>query len=145
MKLERALFVIALLAGASGAWAASNLNLSKSNVNRDFPRAAIFTASTDLDASQPQVVYTTPDSSDALLTQVCVGAAAGGVLVRAGSASIAHIAAGQCQTFTPAVVLPRGAALTCTAAAAAEATFCMISGVVGSDAKQGPTPSTETQ
>ncbi len=136
MKAKAILQVVAFLAlSAAGAWATSNLNLSKSNINRQFPRAAVVTASSDINGARAQLVYTTPADSDFLLTQVCVGAAAGGVLVQAGGASIVLVPSGQCQTFSPGAILPPGQPVTCTTFAEEANTFCSITGLLGPAAR----------
>jgi hypothetical protein len=119
------------------AWAASNLNLSKSNVNREFPRGTFVTASTDISGAVSQIVYRTPVTGDFILTQVCVGLATGGTLLQAGGVSIAQVGSGLCQAFTPGMVLPRDQLVTCTTFAADANTFCTITGVLEPPA---PTP-----
>lgn len=136
---NKALLVIgASLAAPVAVWAASNLNLSKSNINREFPRTAVVTASADISFEIAPILYTTPADADFLLTQVCVGPADGGVLVQAGGVSVVHIASGQCQVFTPGLILPRDAPVTCTVYSAGVHSFCTISGLVG------PAPRTPT-
>ncbi len=85
-----ALICVALVASNSGA--TSNLNLSKSNVNRvrDFPSAAVTTASLNLTGpSDTEVIYTTPTSGDFILTQFCASPSPdGGVLLSAAGLGV---------------------------------------------------------
>ena len=123
------------------AWAASNLNLSKSNINR-LSRATLVSVSTTVSGAVSQIVYTTPASGDFVLTQVCTGIATGGVLVQIGGVSIAQVGSGTCQTF-PGLLLPPAQLLTCTAFDP-EATnnFCTITGLLGPATPPTPTPRT---
>ena len=114
---------------ATSVWATSNLNLSKSNINRTFPRSKFVTATVDISGSQSALVYQVPADVDFVLTQVCVGPVSGGVRIQVGGASIAHVASGTCQSFDPGVVLQPEGAVTCTTFAE-EQTFCMISGLL---------------
>jgi len=141
LKRGLLLAVIAVLF-ATSVWATSNLNLSKSNVNRTFPRAKFVTATVDVSGSQSALVYQVPATGDFILTQVCVGPVSGGVRIQVGGASIAHVASGSCQSFDPGVVLQPDAAVTCTTFATEEATFCMISGLYSPAPGSTPTPRT---
>jgi len=146
--LERRLvqMKISLLVGAiiglfvTPSWAASNLNLSKSNINREFPRGSFVTASADISGAVSQIVYRTPASGDFVLTQVCAGLVTGGILLQAGGTSIAQVGSGLCQTFTPGMVLPADQFVTCTTFSAAN-TFCTITGVLE---PPGPLPTPTT-
>jgi hypothetical protein len=115
---------------ATSSWATSNLNLSKSNINREFPRGQFVTASTDFSGAVSQIVYTTPPTGDFILTQVCTGLATGGTLVQVGGVRIAQVGSGLCQTFTPGTVLLPGQVVTCTTFDADASTFCTITGVL---------------
>ncbi len=135
--------LIALL--ATNASAANNLNLSKSNVNREFPSASIATASVTLGASESAIVYTTPARGDFILTQFCASPdATGGIRLDAGKlGSIAQSGTTSCITFTPGVSIPQNSTVSCTtnpsgAAAVSSAAvtpalpasfFCSISGM----------------
>ena len=68
------------------AWATSNLNLSKSNINR-LSRATLVSASTTLSGAISQIVYRTPSSGDFVLTQVCTGISNGGASSRSAASA----------------------------------------------------------
>jgi hypothetical protein len=132
------LFAAAISAAllTTNAWGSSNLNLSKSNVNRvrDFPNAAVTTASLNLSGpSDTEVIYTTPASGDFILTQFCASPAPdGGVLLSAtGLVGIAQAGLTTCFTFTPGLSIPKNSALSCATFSGASpgSYFCMISGV----------------
>ena len=74
---QSAVLVAAVLTLATGAWAASNLNLSKSNINRLQRLSTPVTASADISGDRPTLVYRTPDNADFVLTQVCNGGVGG--------------------------------------------------------------------
>jgi hypothetical protein len=121
---------------AANSWGSSNLNLSKSNVNRvrDFPNAAVTTASINITGpSDTEVVYTTPASGDFILTEFCASPLPdGGVLLSAaGLGGIAQAGLTSCFTFTPGLSIPKGSAVSCSTASGASpgSYFCMISGV----------------
>jgi len=121
---------------ATNSWGSSNLNLSKSNINRvkDFPNAAVTTASINLTGpSDTEVVYTTPASGDFILTQFCASPSPdGGVLLSAaGLGGIAQAGLTNCFTFTPGLSIPKGSAVSCSTfpGASPGSYFCMISGV----------------
>jgi hypothetical protein len=125
---------VALL--ATNAWGTSNLNLSKSNINRvrDFPNAAVITASLNLTGpSDTQVIFTTPAAGDFILTEFCASPSPdGGVLLSAnGLGGIAQTGLTSCFTFTPGLSIPKNSALSCStfSGASAGSYFCMISGV----------------
>ena len=135
---------VALL--ATNSWGTSNLNLSKSNVNREFPNASIVTASVNLGASESAILYNTPDKGDFILTQFCASPdATGGIRLDATKlGSVAQSGSTSCITFTPGVSIPHSSTVSCTtnAAAAAAASpsstnsaaavasfFCSISGM----------------
>lgn len=124
------------------AWAGSNLNLSKSNVNR-LSRATLVSVSTTFSGAVSQIVYNTPSSGDFVLTQMCTGISNGGVLVQIGGVSVAQVGSGNCQTFS-GLLLPPNQVLTCTSFDP-EATnnFCTISGLLGPATPQ-PTPTPRT-
>jgi hypothetical protein len=63
MKRVLPLAVIGVLF-ATAVLAASNLNLSKSNINRTFPRSKFVTASVDVTGSQSAFVYQVPSDGD---------------------------------------------------------------------------------
>jgi hypothetical protein len=124
----------AIVMAAANSWGAVNLNSSKSNVNRDYPKAAIATASATVGGpSVSQILYTTPEKGDFILTQFCASPDAnGGIrLDVTGLGSIAQTGAVSCFTFSPGISIPRSAVVSCsTTAAASEGTyFCMISGM----------------
>ena len=116
---------------ATTCWAASNLNLSKSNINREFPRGSYVSASANIAGAVSQIVYRTPANADFILMQVCTGVVTGGTLIQAGGVNIAQVGSGLCQTFTPGIVLPPDEAVTCTTFAEDASTFCTIAGIVG--------------
>jgi len=124
-----------LLVGASigllavSSWAAS-VNTTRSNTFREFPRAALVTASTEVSGAVSRIVYTTPAAGDFILTQVCTGLATGGTLVQAGGAGIAQVGSGLCQTFTPGMALPPDQVVTCTTFDAMASSFCTINGLL---------------
>ena len=125
------------------AWAASNLNLGKSNVNR-LSRGTLVSATTTFSGAVSEIVYNTPSSGDFVLIQVCTGISNGGVLVQIGGSSIAMVASGTCQAFSGSgLLLPPDQLLTCTSFDV-EATnnFCTISGLLASAPPSTPTPRT---
>jgi hypothetical protein len=130
-----ALILVAML--ATNSWATSNLNLSKSNVNRvrDFPNAAVTTASINITGpGDTETVYTTPASGDFILTEFCASLQPdGGVLLSAaGLGGIAQTGpTTSCFTFTPGLSIPKGSLVSCSTASGASpgSYFCMISGV----------------
>ncbi|MFN8643212.1 MAG: hypothetical protein U0802_16715 [Candidatus Binatia bacterium] len=133
----RAVAAVVLL--ATGAWAASNLNLSKSNINR-LAVGKLLSASVNLVGQVSALVYTTPADADVVLTQVCVGKAAGGVLVQIAGVGIAQVGSGSCQTFSPGLILTRDAPLSCTSFDPETSSFCSITGIVGLASPPTPTP-----
>ena len=133
---------VALL--ATNSFATSNLNLSKSNINRvkEFPAGAVTTASVNLGPGESAIVYNTPTSGDFILTQFCASPdAPGGIRLDAtGLGGIAQTGTTSCFTFTPGVSIPKGSTLSCTtfapvvgASSAAlvvtSSYFCTISGM----------------
>ena len=129
-----ALLLVAML--STNSWGSSNLNLSKSNVNRvrDFPNAAVTTASINITGpNDTEIVYTTPASGDFILTEFCASPQPdGGVLLSAaGLGGIAQAGLTSCFTFTPGLSIPKGSAVSCstTSGASPGSYFCMISGV----------------
>ena len=76
----------------------SNLDLSKSNVNR-LRGSRLVRASVDLQGQASYIVYSTPADADFVLTDVCVGNAAGGVLVAIGGNGLVQLASGSLPTF----------------------------------------------
>jgi hypothetical protein len=132
------ILALALVAvAATNSESAANLNLSKSNINRMFPDTAVLVAaSATLSGPKqtPTVVYTTPTTGDFILTQACTSPVNGGIRLDASNlGGIAHVGSSgsSCQTFTPGVILPKAAAITCTTnAAVADGDFCMITGVL---------------
>ena len=123
-----------LVAAATMAWAAINLNGSKSNVYSTFGRSFFVSATESLTGpSETVTVYTTPETGNFILTQLCVGPANGGIRLAAnGFGPIAHTSfQDYCQIFSPGFVVPPNSAMTCSTTAAAEAGdhFCTISGM----------------
>lgn len=127
-----------LLSIAPPARATSNLNLSKSNINREFPKSQIVSGVTTLSGpSQSQVVYTTPSNADFILTQFCSSKVSGGVRLSAsGFGGVAQTGNELCYSFAPGMSLPRASAISCatTAAASPGDYFCTISGALNPDA-----------
>ena len=137
-----AIFVVAL---ATDSWGGSNLNLSKSNINRLQNNSLVITASVNLGASESVLIYTAPASGDFMLTQFCASPdATGGIRLDASAlGSIAQTTTAlSCFTFNPGVSIPKGSNVSCTtnpsgtAAAAAPSAlpssgvfFCTISGL----------------
>jgi len=144
---QSAVQIAAVLVLASSAWATSNLNLSKSNINRLSKLSTPLTASADVSGDAPTVVYRTPVNADFVLTQVCVGPINGGVYlnyawdVEQNVRPLAFVPSGSCTTFAGlGMALPQGGNLSCTPAFDFETrTFCTISGLVG-QALPSPTP-----
>jgi hypothetical protein len=135
----RSLFRVAALTTlmATSASATSNLNLSKSNINRLQRGGTLVTATTEVRGEAPSVVYTTPANADFVLTQVCAGPVNGGVFLGSGwpfppsQVRLAFVGGGLCQTFTPGMPLPPSQPVTCAASFDFEATtFCTISGIL---------------
>jgi hypothetical protein len=117
----------------SFAWAATNLNSSRSNIYREFPGTVLVSASTPLSAAHvAQTVYTTSATGDFVLTQFCASPVSGGTrLAAVGLGGIAHTADTLCYTFQPGVIMPKGAAITCTTTEFAGLSgFCMITGLL---------------
>jgi hypothetical protein len=134
MKRRSLTLISSILALAvSGAWAASNLNSSKSNLNREYPNGRIVSATTTLSGpNDAQVAYTTSAKGDFILTQLCTSPVNGGVLLSAsGFGGIAHTGSELCYTFTPGVSVPKDSQLVCSTTQHAEPGphFCTISGV----------------
>ena len=72
MKTIRSLVVaIFVVAVATNSWGGSNLNLSKSNINRLQNNSIVITASANLGASESVLIYTAPANGDFMLTQFC--------------------------------------------------------------------------
>ncbi len=122
---------------ATSARATSNLNLSKSNINRLQRGGTLVTATTDVRGETPSVVYTTPANADFVVTQICAGPINGGVFLGSGwpvppsPVRLAFVGGGQCQTFTPGMPLPPNQTVTCAASFDFEATtFCTITGIL---------------
>jgi hypothetical protein len=128
----------------TNSWATSNLNLSKSNINRylPYPNAALTTATANVPAGGTVQVYTTPVLGDFILTQFCASPdAIGGVRLNAVNfGDIAQTVNNgvSCFTFTPGVSIPKNSALTCSnggtsvpniATSSAANYFCTISGM----------------
>ena len=131
-----AALVVLLVASA---WAGANLNLSKSNINR-LRGSRLVRASVDLHGQASYLVYSTPADADFVLTDVCVGNAAGGVLVAIGGDSLVQLASATCQHFSPGMILPPDAPLTCTAFDPETNGFCTIGGTLGLPFPATPTP-----
>jgi len=140
--MKTALLVGAIISlFATHSWATANLNLSKSNINKNFPKGKFVTAATDISGARAQIVYMTPVTGDFILTQICTGLATGGTLLQAGGVSIAHVGSGLCQTFTPGMVLAPDQPVTCTTFDLEASTFCTITGVLEPPASTPrPTP-----
>jgi len=136
--VRSALHVSALIAlTATSAWATSNLNLSKSNINRLQRGGILVTASTEVRGETPIVVYTTPANADFVLTQICAGPVNGGVILGSGwlfppsQVRLAFVGGGLCQAFAPGMPLPPSQPVTCAASFDFEATtFCTITGIL---------------
>jgi hypothetical protein len=136
--------IIALM--ATSAWATSNLNLSKSNINRLQRAGTLVSASAEVRGDVPAVVYNTPPNADFVMTQICAGPVNGGIFIayawdfEMNVRPVAFVAGGQCQTFSPGMFLPAGKSVTCTPSFDFEApTFCTITGIQ-TKAEPLPTP-----
>lgn len=123
----------------TAALAASNLNLSKSNINR-LGAGRLVSASVNIVGAVSALVYTTPADADAVLTQVCVGNSPGGVLVQIDGVGIAQVGRNTCQSFTSGVILARAASLTCTSSDAEASSFCSITAILGRPDPATPAP-----
>src|SRR5690349_4888625 len=98
--VRTSLRVLALLAlTVTSAWAASNLNLSKSNINRILSRGSLVTASVDVTGNASYLLYTTPANADFVLTQACGGNSPSGLLIQVGGVKILQLAPMACQIF----------------------------------------------
>jgi hypothetical protein len=136
-RCRAAIRVAAIVAlTATSAAATSNLNLSKSNINRIQRGGTLVTGNAEVRGDVPVVVYNTPANADFILTQVCAGPVNGGVYLASsfpGAATqvrLAFVGGGQCHTFSPGLPLPAGQAVTCTPSFDFEAeTFCTINGI----------------
>ena len=126
-----AVLVVTML---SFAWAATNVNSSKSNIYREFPGTVLVSASTSLSApNDPAVVYTTSATADFVLTQFCASPVASGVrLTAAGLGPVAQTTATTlCYTFQPGLIMPKSALITCVATEfAGISSFCTIAGLL---------------
>lgn len=114
-------------------WASSNLNLSKSNINK--AQGAVFVAATvSLTRSdQTETVFTTPETGDFVLTQVCVSPVTGGMrLAVRGFGPIMHTSDAPCYIFDPGMSVPNGSPITCSTTSRPNRGdyFCTISGLL---------------
>lgn len=150
---KKTLFVfisfVGLLSMAAISFAASNLNLSKSNVNRVLPEESVLVSATvNISSNETQTIYTTPTSGDFILTTFCASAVQNGSMSLAaeGFGSIAQTTDNNlCYAFNPGLVMPRESAITCSSAVARIAArlsasnlyFCTISGYFIGD-RQSP-------
>jgi hypothetical protein len=118
----------------SFAWAAINLNSSKSNIYRELPGTTLVSASTPLgQANDPQTVYTTSATGDFVLTQFCASPTNNGTrLAAVGLGGIAQTTATTlCYTFQPGLIMPKSAPITCTTTEFGGVnSFCMIAGLL---------------
>ncbi len=120
----------------SFAWAAINLNSSKSNIYRELPGTTLVSASTPLITTvDPQLVFTTPATGDFVLTQFCASPTINGIRLAApglgGLGGIAHTTTTiLCYTFQPGLIMPKAAPITCTTTEFAQNGFCMIAGLL---------------
>jgi hypothetical protein len=127
---------------ATNSWGSSNLNLSKSNVNR-FSQGVLATSSVNFNGIG--TVYTTPADGDFILTQFCADPSArGGIrLTVANFGTIAQTVDGvPCHTFAPGVSIPQSSALICSITPSANARgtyFCTISGMQTPESAATPT------
>lgn len=115
--------------------AAANLNFSKSNINRD--QGAVFVAATVslTGPNQTETVFTTPETGDFILTQVCVSPVTGGIrLAVRGFGPIMHTSDAPCYIFNPGMSVPKGSPITCsiTSGPIRGDYFCTISGLLTS-------------
>ena len=129
----------------TSAWASANLNLYKSNINR-LQRGTLVSASAEVTGRVPTLVYNTTPNADFVLTQICAGPVNGGILlgyswdIEMNVRPVVFVAGGQCQSFSPGILLPAGKAVTCTPSFDFEAgTFCTITGIQNKAAPL-PTP-----
>jgi hypothetical protein len=118
---------------ASISWAATNLNTSRSNVYR-IQGAQLVTATASLSGpEQTQTVYTTPETGEFVLTQLCVSPVNGGIrLAVTGFGQIAHTGDAMCTTFNPGMIVPKKSTMTCSTTTYADSGeyFCTISGLL---------------
>lgn len=124
-----------LVTPMSFAWASANLNLSKSNINKEFPKASFVTATVTLtDPNETKTVFTTPGTGDFILTQACVSFVNGGMRIAAtGLGPIADVGAPTCQVFDPGMSVPKTSDITCSTTSAASPGgdyFCTVSGML---------------
>jgi hypothetical protein len=126
----------------TSAWAQSNLNLSKSNINR-LSRGTLVTASTSVSATAGQFLYRTPAAGDFVLTQVCAGSTTVSdyFVFQIGGVSIAQVGSGVCQTFSPGLILTPDQPLTCGSSDIfSRGSFCTITGIQEPASPPTPTP-----
>ncbi len=127
-----AVFVLGLLVTAM-VWATSNLNLSKSNINRVGSAVVMSGSATLSGPSQTQTVMNVPETGDFVLTQVCIGPVNGGIRLEArGLGPLVHVGDPLCVSLQPGISVRPGAALTCSTtgfAAPGGDYFCTISGL----------------
>ena len=135
--MSRLLFVgavaVLVVTMVSFAWAAINLNSSKSNIYRELPGTTLVSASTPLITTvDPQFVFATPATGDFVLTQFCASPTINGVrLAATGLGGIAHTTTTVlCYTFQPGLIMPKAASITCTTTEFAQNGFCMIAGLL---------------
>ena len=143
MKSVRAIFIVyfmvmlaisgLLVTATSISWASTNLHSSKSNIYRS-QGAQLVSATVSLSGpNQTQTVFTTPDTGEFVLTQLCVSPVNGGIrLAATGFGAIAHTGDTMCSIFNPGVILPKSSAITCstTSDPIDGDYFCAISGLL---------------
>lgn len=136
MKTIFSIIAITMLLVTSS-WAATTVKGTKSNSDNRRRVISSVTSTTSLSGpSDTQTVYTTPATSNFILTGLCVTpTVSGGVrLDVAGFGGIAHLGTlgdNGCYTFSEGVLLPRDSAITCSTSAGASPGnyFCTISGL----------------
>lgn len=132
-SLTAAIAGLTIVMAVTNSRAASNLNLSKSNINRD-QGAVLVAATVSLTGSnQTETVFTTPETGDFVLTQVCVSPVTGGMrLAVRGFGPIVHTSDAACYMFNPGMSTPKGAPITCSTTSRPNRGdyFCTISGLL---------------
>ncbi len=121
------------LLAASLAWAATNLNTSRSNVYR-VGGAIVMSGGASLNGpNQSQAALTVPEAGDFVLTQVCVSPVNGGMRLEVRNGGpLAHLTDPTCVALQPGISVKAGSTLTCATtsfAAPGGDYFCMVSGV----------------
>jgi hypothetical protein len=121
------------LLAAAVAWAATNLNTSRSNAYRVGPAVVMSASATLSGPSETQAALVVPETGEFVLTLVCAGPANGGIRVEAKNlAPLVHVSNGSCVSLQPGISLRPSTTVTCSTTRFAEANgdyFCTVAGL----------------